>query len=79
VYSSVWRLSCLSIYTVFVSAGLICKAYSLGLVHFTGKTLSVSLQKFYSSNGFDPMGLGMLQVVLEQRFCDLSHAFHIDV
>ena len=28
--------------------GLICKACSLGLVHFTGEILSVSSQKFYS-------------------------------
>ena len=39
----------------FVSTGLICKACSLGLVHFTGKTLSVSIQKFCSSDGPDLM------------------------
>jgi len=37
----------------FVSTGLICKACSLGLVHFTGEILSISFQKFYSSNGPD--------------------------
>ena len=44
----------------FVSTGLIYKAYSLSLVHFTGETLSVSFQKLCSSNGFngsDPMGV----------------------
>jgi len=57
VCSGVWPLSCLSIYTVFVSTGLIYKAYSLGLVRFTGETLSVSFQKFCSTNGFDPTGV----------------------
>ena len=41
-----------------VSTGLIYKAYSLGLVHFTGETLSVSFQKFCSTDGSDSMGLG---------------------
>ena len=58
MYSGVCPLSCLSKYTVFVSIGLICKAYSRGLVNFIGETLSVSLQKFCSSNGSDPMGVG---------------------
>ena len=35
----------------FVSTGLICKACSLDLVHFTGETLSVPPQKFRSSGG----------------------------
>jgi len=39
----------------FVFTGLIYKAYSLGLVHFTGKTLSVSFQKFCSTDGSDPV------------------------
>ena len=38
----------------FVSIGLICKACSLGLVPFIGETLSVSFQKFCSSDGPDP-------------------------
>ena len=42
----------------FVSIGLICKACSLGLVHFIGETLSVSFQNFYCANGSDPLGLG---------------------
>ena len=42
----------------FVSTGLICKACSLGLVHFTGETLSVSLQKFCSTDGPDLMRVG---------------------
>jgi len=45
----------------FVSTGLICKACSLGLVHFTGETLSDSFQKFCSTNGSDPLGLGASQ------------------
>ena len=36
---------------------LIYKAGSLGLVHFTGETLSISFQKFCSTNGSDPMGV----------------------
>jgi len=55
----------------FVSTGLTCKAGSLGLVHFTGKTLSVSFQKFCSTNGPDLMRSEVSQVVSEQRFCDL--------
>ena len=42
----------------FVSIGLICQACSLGLVHFTGETLSVSCQKFCSTVGPDLMRLG---------------------
>jgi len=41
----------------FVSTGLIYKAFCLGLVHFIGETLSVSFQKFCSTNGSDPMGV----------------------
>jgi len=33
-------------------------ACSLGLVHFTGETLSVSFQKFYSSDGPVPVRVG---------------------
>ena len=55
----------------FVSTGLICKACSLSLVHFTGETLPVSVQKFYSTNGSDPPGLRASQVVSEERFCGL--------
>jgi len=35
----------------------ICKAYSLGLVYFTGETLSDFFQKFYSTNGSDSLGV----------------------
>ena len=63
----------------FVPTGLICKTCSQGLVHFTGETLSVSFQKFCSSDDPDLTRLGASQVVSEQRFCDLSYAFHIDV
>ena len=55
----------------FVSAGLICKACSLGLVHFIGEILSVSFHKFWSTDGPDLMRPGSSQVVSEQRFCDL--------
>ena len=41
----------------FVFTGLTCKACSLGLVHFTGETLSISFQKFCSGNGSNPMGV----------------------
>ena len=58
------------IYAMFGSTGLICKACGLGLVHFTGETLSESVQEFCSTNGPDPLGLGASQVVWEQRFCD---------
>jgi len=54
VYSGMWPLSYLYIFPLcFVSIGLICKACSLELVHFTGKTLSVSFQKFCSFDGPD--------------------------
>jgi len=46
----------------FVSTGLICKACSLGLVHFTGETLSVSFQKFCSTNGPDLVRVGVVTV-----------------
>jgi len=55
----------------FASTGLICKACSLGLVHFTWETLSVSFQKFCSVNGPDPLRVRALQMVSEQRFWDL--------
>jgi len=42
----------------FVSIGLICKACSLSLVHFTGETLSVSLQKFCGTDGPDLLRVG---------------------
>jgi len=58
VYSGVWPLSYLYIFPLcFVSTGLLCKACSLGLVHFTGETLSVSFQKFCSSDGPDLLWL----------------------
>jgi len=58
VYSGVWPLSYLYIFLLcFVSTGLICKACSLGLVHFTEETLSVSFQKFCSSDGPDLLWL----------------------
>jgi len=67
----------------FVSPGLIYKAYTHDLVHFAGKTLSVSFQKFIVLMGLTLWGLRALQVVLEQGSatlgCDLSHAFHIAV
>jgi len=55
----------------FVSTGLIYKAYCLGLVHFAGKTLSVSFQKFVVLTVLTLLRLGASQVVSEQRFCDL--------
>ena len=78
-----WPLSYVYMCSLFVSIGLICKACSLGLVHFTGETLSVSFQKCCSTDGSNPMGLGASQVVSEQGSttlgCDLSHAFHIAI
>jgi len=62
VYSGVWPLSYLHIFPLcFVSTGLICKACSLGLVHFTGETLSVSFQKLCGSDGSDLLRLGASQ------------------
>ena len=59
MYSGVWPLSHIYIHMLcFVSAGLICKACSLGLVNFTGETLFVSFQKFCSSDGPDPARVG---------------------
>jgi len=55
----------------FVSISLIYKAYSLGLVHFARETLSVSFQKFIALTVLTLWGLQALQVVSEQRFCDL--------
>jgi len=46
VYSGVWPLSYLSRYAVVVFTGLNYKACSLGLVHFTGETLSVCFENF---------------------------------
>ena len=45
----------------FVSTGLICKACSLRLVHFTGEALFESFQKFCSTNSSDRLGLGVSQ------------------
>jgi len=49
----------------FVSTGLICKACSLGLVHFTREILSVSFQKFRSTDDPNLTMLGAPQVVSE--------------
>ena len=53
----------LFIYTLcFVSTGLICKACSLDLVHFIGETLSVSFQKFCSSDDPNPYEVKVVTV-----------------
>jgi len=59
MYSGVWPLTYLYIFPLcFVSTGLICKACSLAIVHFTGKTLSVSFQKFCSTDDPDLTRVG---------------------
>jgi len=65
----------------FVSTGIICKACSMGLVHFTGETMSVSFQKFCSTNGPVPVRVGAWYQSTGSATlgCDLSHAFHIEV
>ena len=49
-----------------VSTGLICKACSLGLVHFTGKILSVCFQEFVVLTVLTLWGSGALQNVKSQ-------------
>jgi len=71
VYSDVRPLSCWYIYMLcFNPTGLICKALSLGIVQFQGK-LCPFVPKNFNSDGSDLWVSGALQVVSEQRFCDL--------
>jgi len=61
VYSGVWSLSCLSIYTVFVSTGLIYKAYSLVKSILYGKLCPFLFKKFVVLMVLTLWGLGAFQ------------------
>jgi len=64
----------------FNSTGLICKALCLGLIHFTGETLSVSFQKFYSINGSYLMGVRGVTIrimVVRYGINDAGHWDHM--
>jgi len=71
VYSSGWPLSYLSGYAGVVFTVLNYKACSVGLVHFTGKTLSVCFETFLNSDNSDPMGVRTITGGIIARFCGL--------
>ena len=64
MYSDGWPLSYLSRYAGVVFIGLNYKACSLGLVHFTGETLSFCFEFFFNSDDSDPMEVGTVTIQL---------------